>query len=78
MRCVKPLPAWFWYVLTLIVLAVLLTGCGATLPPVVEPSTPLPSLPSVSEPQPSQTYSKSASEAIQKWRDRLTATPLTP
>ena len=60
-----------------------LPGCGATLPVCQTESPPLPSLPSVSTPQPAQPYSKSwqsevddFQSVVQRLRDRLMATPL--
>ena len=63
---------------TLIALLLSVTGCATTSAPPVPNSPQLPSKPSVSTPQPPQTYSSSALLDIQAWRKRLTDTPLTP
>ncbi|SOE35896.1 hypothetical protein SAMN05216519_1889 [Delftia acidovorans] len=65
--------------------ALLLQACGATLPASRSASLELPSPPSLSTPQPAQPYSKSWQaevdawqSAVQKSREQLMATPLTP
>ena len=62
----------------LMVLALSLTACATTSPPVAVTCPPPPVMPSAREPQPSKPYSSSAQAAIQEWRKRLAATPLTP
>lgn len=63
--------------------AVSLQACGGTLPVCQTESPPLPSLPSVSTPQPAQPYSQSwqsevvnYQSVVQQLRDKLMATPL--
>ena len=59
-------------------LALSLTGCAApsASPAVVCPANPPP--PALSEPMPRETYSASAQQRIQTWRQSLTGTPATP
>lgn len=66
-----------------VICAVSLQACGGTLPVCQTESPPLPSLPSVSTPQPAQPYSKSwqsevadYQSVVQRLRDKLMATPL--
>ena len=66
------------YWLTLIALALSLTACGATLPPLPADCPANPPPPALSAPAPQVSYSLSAAEAIKSWRARLTGTPLTP
>ena len=64
--------------LMLLVLSLSVTGCAAISKPAV---TPYPTLPAPPQPltlKPSTSYSQSASNDIQKWRERLMLTPLTP
>lgn len=72
----KPAPKLPAVMLTLLVLS--LTGCATTsAPPVVVcPANPPP--PALSEPMPAVSYSLSAQQRIQTWRQSLTATPTTP
>ena len=58
--------------LLLLLLPVLLTGCGATLPPCAPASQPLPAPPSISTPLPQVSYSLTAAESLQTWRQKLT------
>ena len=62
----------------LTLLALSLIGCAApsASPAVVCPANPPP--PALSEPMPRETYSASAQQRIQTWRQSLTATPTTP
>ena len=60
--------------LLLLLPPVLLTGCGATLPPCDPASPPLPAPPSISTPLPQESYSLTAAESLQTWRQKLTAT----
>ena len=60
--------------LPLLLLPVLLTGCGATLPPCAPASQPLPAPPSISTQLPQVSYSLTAAESLQTWRQRLTGT----
>ena len=53
-------------------LPVLLTGCGATLPTCEPVSQPLPAPPSISTPLPQVSYSLTAAESLQTWRQKLT------
>ena len=55
-------------------LLLLLTGCGATLPPCAPASQPLPAPPSISTQLPQASYSLTAAESLQTWRQKLTAT----
>lgn len=64
--------------LMLIVLALSLTACATNSPPPSVTCPAPPAMPSAATPQPSTTYSDSAREQLRKWRDKLTATPLTP
>ena len=72
----KPAPKLPAVMLTLLVLS--LTGCAApsVSPLAVCPANPPP--PALSEPMPQETYSASAQQRIQSWRQSLTATPQTP
>ena len=60
--------------LPLLLLPVLLTGCGATLPTCEPVSQQLPAPPSISTPLPQASYSLTAAESLQTWRQKLTAT----
>ena len=59
--------------LLLLLLPVLLTGCGATLPTCEPVSQPLPAPPSISTQLPQVSYSLTAAESLQTWRQKLTA-----
>ena len=59
--------------LLLLLLPVLLTGCGATLPTCEPVSQPLPAPPSISTPLPQASYSLTVAESLQTWRQKLTA-----
>ena len=59
--------------LPLLLLPVLLTGCGATLPTCEPVSQPLPAPPSISTQLPQVSYSLTAAESLQTWRQKLTA-----
>lgn len=69
-------PPYFAGMLMLLLLSA--TGCATTSPPAAVASPQLPAIPSVSEPQPSQTYSSNALSDIQAWRKKLMDTPLIP
>ena len=58
--------------LLLLLLPVLLTGCGATLPTCEPVSQPLPAPPSISTQLPQASYSLNAAESLQTWRQKLT------
>ncbi len=58
--------------LLLLLLPVLLTGCGATLPTCEPVSQPLPAPPSISTQLPPVSYSLTAAESLQTWRQKLT------
>ena len=58
--------------LPLLLLPVLLTGCGATLPACEPVSQPLPAPPSISTQLPQVSYSLTAAESLQTWRQKLT------
>jgi len=60
--------------LTVIFCGLLLTGCAATSPPVSTACPQHPTLPELSTPLPSETYSVSVRELLQTWRQKLTAT----
>jgi hypothetical protein len=66
------------HALMLTALAASLIGCATPpAPPVaVCPANPPP--PALSEPMPRETYSASAQQRIQTWRQSLTGTPATP
>lgn len=72
----KPAP-WLRAVMPML-LALSLIGCAApsASPAVVCPANPPP--PALSEPMPRETYSASAQQRIQTWRQSLTGTPATP
>ena len=57
--------------LLLLLLPVLLTGCGATLPTCEPVSQPLPAPPSISTPLPQASYSLTVAESLQTWRKKL-------
>ena len=59
--------------LLLLLPPVLLTGCAATLPPCAPASQPLPAAPSISTQLPQASYSLTAAESLQTWRQKLTA-----
>ena len=58
--------------LLLLLPPVLLTGCGTTLPPCAPASQPLPAPPSISTQLPQASYSLTAAESLQTWRQKLT------
>ena len=60
--------------LLLLLLPVLLTGCGATLPTCEPVSQPLPAPPSISTQLPQVSYSLTAAESLQTFRQKLMAT----
>ena len=60
--------------LPLLLLPVLLTGCGATLPTCEPVSQPLPAPPSISTQLPQVSYSLTAAESLQTFRQKLMAT----
>jgi hypothetical protein len=62
--------------LLLVVLLVSVTACAtpSTLP---DNAARNPSMPAVSTPQPSKTYSDSVADSFKTWRERLTGTPAT-
>ena len=62
--------------LLLLLLPVLLTGCGATLPTCEPVSQPLPAPPSISTPLPQVSYSARAQRNISGWQNKLTGTLL--
>ena len=66
------------HALMLTALAASLIGCAtpSAPPQVVCPANPPP--PALSEPMPQETYSASAQQRIQSWRQSLTGTPATP
>lgn len=59
----------------LMMLALSLTGCAATLPPAMPV---IPDAPELTQPQPQEPYSQSAQKDIQIWRERLMGTHKTP
>ena len=61
----------------LIVLVGLLTGCATNSQPSAVNCPTLPQMPLVSEPIPSQSYSETALQNIEAWRNRLIGTPRT-
>ena len=60
----------------LMLCALSLMGCGATLPTCPTESAVLPVRPSISTPLPQQSYLESAQRDIQSWRRRLKDTQL--
>ena len=60
--------------LLLLPLPVLLTGCGGTLPACEPVLQPLPAPPSISTQLPQVSYSLTAAESLQTWRQKLTGT----
>ena len=72
----KPAP-WLRAVMPML-LALSLIGCAtpSPQPAAVCPANPPP--PALSEPMPAVSYSLSAQQRIQTWRQSLTATPTTP
>lgn len=72
----KPAP-WLRAVMPML-LALSLIGCATPSPQpvVVCPANPPP--PALSEPMPAVSYSLSAQQRIQTWRQSLTGTPATP
>ena len=62
--------------LLLLLPPVLLTGCGATLPPCAPASQPLPAPPSISTQLPQESYSARAQRNISGWQNKLTSTLL--
>ena len=72
----KPAP-WLRAVMPML-LALSLIGCATPSPQplAVCPANPPP--PALSEPMPAVSYSLSAQQRIQTWRQSLTATPTTP
>lgn len=78
LRSDLPRPALLPTGLLLLTLALSLSGCGHNSPR-PECSCPvLPAAPSVLTPIPSTSYSTSVKEDLERWRGRLTDTPLTP
>ena len=73
-----PKPASRWPAVMLTALVLSSTGCATpSAPPVaVCPANPQP--PALSEPMLAVSYSLSAQQRIQTWRQSLTATPTTP
>lgn len=67
LRAVMPMP-----------LVLNLIGCATPSPPPVAVCPANPPPPALSEPIPQETYSASAQQRIQSWRQSLTATPTTP
>ena len=74
----QPKPAHKLRAVMLTLLAASLTGCATQSAPVqvVCPANPPP--PALSEPIPAVSYSLSAQQRIQSWRQSLTGTPQTP
>lgn len=61
----------------ILLLSVMLTGCGATLPviePSVSPCPAIPSAPELTTPLPSKPYWGTAQLSLAEWRDLLKAT----
>lgn len=61
-----------FFVVLLMGLAVLLTGCATSLPTPAVESPSLPTKPSVATQTPSVSYSESARQRIETWQNRLT------
>ena len=60
-----------------LLLVLMLSGCATKLPPPTV-CPPLPSPPSETTPQPSESYSENVSGKLKDWQKRLTDTPLIP
>ena len=73
-----PKPAPFPRVVMPMLLAASLTACATTSQPPVAVCPANPPPPALSEPMPQETYSASAQQRIQTWRQSLTGTPATP
>jgi len=65
-----------YFAVMLIVLLSLLLGCASRLPPLVV-HTPPPSMPALSTPLPSVSYSETAATDIEGWRQRVMDMPTT-
>jgi hypothetical protein len=66
---VKPLSA-----LSLLALALQISGCATPSPQSALACPQLPSMPSASQSQPSQPYSQTAQDDIKRWQSDLTGT----
>ena len=73
----QPLPARWLCAVILIALFLSLSGC-ASRSPVVCPEPVMPAMPALSEPIPPVSYSLNVQRSLQTWREKLTATPVTP
>ena len=62
--------------LTLAALPLLLMGCASSSPPPISELSPLPAPPSMSMPQPQESYSTRAQRNIEQWQQRLMATQM--
>ena len=71
-----PLPAPWLCALIVIVLILSLSGCATRSQICPEPA--LPPVPALSEPIPPVSYSLNVQRSLQTWREKLTATPVTP
>ena len=65
------------YAPLLMALAASLTACASKSTPPAISSPRLPEMPQLSEPLPSEPYSKTVADDIQGWRKRLTGTSTT-
>ena len=73
-----PRPAPWLRAVMLMPLVLSLIGCATTSQPPVAVCPANPPPPALSEPMPAVSYSLSAQQRIQTWRQSLTATPTTP
>ena len=73
-----PRPAPWLRAVMLMPLVLSLIGCATPSPQPVAVCPANPPPPALSEPMPRETYSASAQQRIQTWRQSLTGTPATP
>ena len=76
MRLTLPKPGLPLYKLMLAALPLLLMGCASSSPPQISELSPLPAPPSMSMPQPQESYSTRAQRNIEQWQQRLMATQM--
>ena len=74
---INPLLALRHYAVILMALALSLTGCASRSPALCQEQV-LPAMPALSEPIPPVSYSLNVQRSLQTWREKLTATPVTP
>ena len=74
---INPLLALRHYAVILMALALSLTGCASRSPALCQEQV-LPAMPALSQPIPPVSYSLNVQRSLQTWREKLTATPVTP